>query len=208
MNLAGAERAAICDTFEKVGPEQPTLCGEWNTHDLLAHLLVRERQPWASGGIMVPFLAFLTDHAMRGYATTPWAEMIGKLRAGAPVWSPFAIGKVDVLANTAEFYVHHEDVRRGVPGWEPREPDAARDEELWSLVLRSARMMYRNSPVGIVLRRPGGEEHVVHTGKGVVTLTGEPGELLLHAYGRDEVRIDVMGAESDKDALAKTSRGI
>ena len=50
MSLATAERraAAICDTFEELGPDRATLCAGWNTADLLAHLLVRERQPAAA----------------------------------------------------------------------------------------------------------------------------------------------------------------
>lgn len=208
MGLAREERAAICDAFEKAGPDRPTLCGEWTTHDLLAHLLVRERQPWASGGILVSALAPLTERAMRGYAQTPWAEMIALLRGGAPIWSPFWIGKLDEQGNAVEFFVHHEDVRRGEPGWEPREPDIERDDELWALLRRMGRALYRNSPVGVVVRRPSGEQRVVKTGPGVVTVVGEPGELILHAYGRDEVKVEFEGASADIAALTGARRGL
>lgn len=208
MNLATAERAAICDELDRVGPERPTLCGGWDTRELLAHLLVRERTPWASAGIAVPALASLTTAAMASYAATPWAEMVGLLRGGAPVWSPFRIGAVDGLANGAEFFVHHEDVRRGVPGWAPRPPDAERDDALWALLLRMGRLLYRGSPVGIVVRRPSGRSHVLRTGPGVVTIVGEPGELVLHAFGRDAVRIELQGEPADVAALATTSRGM
>src|SRR5215207_11426266 len=105
MNLASDERAAICDEFERVGPDRPTLCEGWNTRNLLAHLLVRERQPWAAPGIIVPALAPVVERAMRGFADTPWQEMIDQLRAGAPAWSPYRIGKLDAIANGAEFFV-------------------------------------------------------------------------------------------------------
>lgn len=208
MSLASDERAAICDEFERVGDDRPTLSGDWKTRDLLAHLLVRERKPWAAPGILVAALAPLADRAMASYADTPWEQMVDQLRGGAPVWSPYRIPGVDDLANGAEFFVHHEDVRRGAPGWEPRPADATRDAQLWALLLKTGRLLHRGSPVGVVVRRPSGEQHVLRTGSGVVTIVGEPGELVLHAFGRDEVRIELEGSPADVAALAGSSRGI
>src|SRR5689334_18567661 len=136
MSLARAERAALSDTLEKTDPQQPTLCEGWTARELLAHLLVREQQPWASAGIVVPALAPVTAHAMRSYADTPWEKLVATFRSGPPAWSPYRIGRVDELANGAEFFVHHEDVRRGTPGWEPRGADETRDGELWALLKR------------------------------------------------------------------------
>ena len=82
--------------------------------------------------------------------------------------------------NGAELFIHHEDVRRGAPGWEPRPADDARDDALWALVTRMGRLLYRRSPVGVVVRRPSGEQAVIRTGPGLVTVEGEPGEILLH----------------------------
>jgi uncharacterized protein (TIGR03085 family) len=206
MTLASDERAAICDEFERAGPDRPTLCAGWTARDLLAHLLVRERQPWAAPGILVPALAPLTDRAMRAYDGTPWNDQVDLLRAGAPQWSPYRISRVDAVANGVEFVVHHEDVRRGEPGWEPRELDPARAAALWAQLLRMGRLLYRRSPVGVVLRRPSGERHVVRTGPGVVTIVGEPSELLLHAFGRDAARVELEGAAGEVDALADCRR--
>ncbi|WP_300018960.1 TIGR03085 family metal-binding protein [Pseudonocardia sp.] len=208
MSLATEERAAICDEFDRAGPDRPTLCGGWNTRDLLAHLLVRERKPWAAPGILLAALAPVTEHAMASYAGTDWGVMVDELRAGAPVWSPYRIGAVDDLANGAEFFVHHEDVRRGEPGWAPRPPDAARDAQLWALLRRMGRVLHRASPVGIVVRTPGGEQHVLRTGPGLVTVVGEPGELVLHAFGRDAVEVELEGSAADVAALASASRGL
>jgi uncharacterized protein (TIGR03085 family) len=207
MSLARAERAALSDTLEKTDPGQPTLCAGWTAHDLLAHLLVRERQPWASGGIAIPLLAPLTQQAMRGYADTPWQQMVDELRSGPPAWSPYRINRVDEAANGAELFVHHEDVRRGLPGWEPRESDETRDAALWSLVRRSGRSLYRRSPVGIVVRRPVAEQAVVKTGTGLVTVDGEPGEILLHAFGREAARVDLRGEPADVAAFEAAPRG-
>ncbi|WP_214405307.1 TIGR03085 family metal-binding protein [Pseudonocardia lacus] len=208
MNLAADERAAICAEFERSGPDKPTLCAGWNTHDLLAHLLVRERQPWTAPGLLVPALGPVVDKAMRGYADTPWPEMIDQLRHGPPAWSPFRIGKVDEMANGAEFFVHHEDVRRGEPGWEPRPPDAARDDHIWDVLGRTGKLAFRRSPSGIVLRRPSGEQQVVSTGRGVVTIVGEPGELLLVAFGRSAARVQWEGDPATVESVVASDRGI
>jgi uncharacterized protein (TIGR03085 family) len=207
VSLARAERAALSDTLDRTDPHQPTLCAGWTARDLLAHLLVRERQPWASGGIVIPFLAPLTERAMQGYADTAWKDMVEQLRSGPPAWSPSRIGRVDEAVNGAELFVHHEDVRRGRPGWEPRGADETRDGALWELVTRMGRLFYRRSPVGVVVRRPTGAQAVIKTGRGLVTIEGEPGEILLHAFGRDAVRVELRGQPADVDALAGSARG-
>ena len=40
-SLARRERLALADLAEQLGPDAPTLCGDWSTRDLLAHLVVR-----------------------------------------------------------------------------------------------------------------------------------------------------------------------
>ena len=207
MSLARAERAALSDTLDRTDPGQPTLCAGWTARDLLAHLLVRERQPWASGGIVIPFLAPLTERAMQGYADTAWKDMVEQLRSGPPAWSPSRIGRVDEAVNGAELFVHHEDVRRGRPGWEPRGADETRDGALWDLVAKMSKLFYRRSPVGVVVRRPTGAQAVIKTGRGLVTIEGEPGEILLHAFGRDAARVELRGQPADVDALAGSARG-
>jgi uncharacterized protein (TIGR03085 family) len=208
MSLATAERAAICDTFDAVGPDRTTLDAGWTTGDLLAHLLVRERQPLAAAGIMLAPLASVTEKAMRGYATTPWADRVNLLRGGPPLWSPFRIPAFDRLGNGAELFVHHEDVRRGEPGWSPRPADAERDAELWSVLGRMGRMMYKSSPVGVILARPSGERVVAKSGERSVTITGEPSELVLHAFGRSEVQVELDGDAADVAALGSVSRSV
>jgi uncharacterized protein (TIGR03085 family) len=207
VSLARAERAALSDTLDRTDPDRPTLCAGWTARDLLAHLLVRERQPWASVGMFVPALAGITDQAMRSYADTPWSQQVEELRSGPPAWSPTRLPRVDEAVNGAELYIHHEDVRRGEPGWEPRPADETRDAALWALVTRMGRLLYRRSPVGVAVRRPNGEQAVIRTGRGLVTVEGEPGEILLHGSGRDAARVELRGEPADVAALTGTSRG-
>lgn len=202
------ERAAICDEFERAGPDRPTLCEGWTSRDLLAHLLVRERQPWAAPGILVPALAPITDRAMAGYSDTAWPTMVDELRKGPPPWSPYRIGKVDEVANGGELFVHHEDLRRGAAGWVPRPADLHRDAQLWSVLSSTSRILFRRTSVGVVLQRPEGARQVVSTGQGLVTVIGDPGELLLHAFGRDAARVELTGLPPDVEAYRSAPRGL
>ena len=111
------------------------------------------------------------------------------------------------LVNGAELFIHHEDVRRGEPGWEPRGADETRDGALWALVSRTGRLLYRRSPVGVAVRRPTGEQAVIKTGRGLVTVEGEPGEILLHGSGRDAARVELHGEPADVAALTAAPRG-
>lgn len=207
MSLASQERAQLSDELLRVGPDRPTLCAGWTTRDLLAHLLVRERQPHAAAGILVPALASVTERAMDGYREMAWTEAVELFRAGPQSWSPLRFERVDAVANANEFFVHHEDVRRGEPGWEPREPDEERDTALW-VGARRLGVLLRRSPVGVVLARPSGERHVVKTGPGAVTVLGEPGELVLFAFGRDAARVELQGDPADVAALKGSPRGL
>lgn len=209
MGVAKAERAALCDLFTDVGPDEPTLCGGWQTRDLAAHLVVRERRPDAATGILVKPLASYTQRVQDGYAGKPWAELVDLVRSGPPLYWPTTIGLVDELVNTAEFFVHHEDVRRARPGWEPRPPDADRDAAVWAAAARSARMMLRRSPVGVVLRRSdGGLEITARRGPNTVIISGEPGELLLFLFGRDQVRLTFDGEQSSIGVVQGLTRGL
>ncbi|HEY0452339.1 TIGR03085 family metal-binding protein [Actinophytocola sp.] len=200
MAVSTDERAALCDLFTELGPERPTLCTGWQTRDLAAHLVVRERRPDAAPGILIKPLAGYTKRVQDTYARRPWAELVDLVRQGPPALSPTRIPAVDKLVNSVEFYVHHEDVRRAQPGWKPRDPDPERDAVLWAGVTRAGKMTLRRSPVGLVLRTPDGREAVVKRGPNTVLVTGEPGELLLFAFGRDEVVLDFEG---EQDAVAR-----
>ena len=209
MSTAQDERARLADLLAEVGPDQPTLCGEWTTRDLTAHLLLRERRPDAAPGILVGAFCGYTARVQQGISGQDWSVMVRDLRSGPPVWSPFRL--LDRLVNAAEYLVHHEDVRRGRAGWEPRSLPAALQHEAWRLVSGLARLSYRRSPVGVVLRSEvggtPGKEMTPKQGPRPVTLTGEPLELLLHAFGRDEVRVRFDGEDSDVAAVQALSRG-
>ncbi|MFE7265253.1 TIGR03085 family metal-binding protein [Streptomyces sp. NPDC057592] len=196
---AKRERLLLADLLEAAGPEAPTLCHGWTTRDLAAHVVVRERRPDAAGGILLGALKNRLERVQAEFAAKPYEELIQLIRTGPPRFSPYAVKQVDEAANTVEFYIHAEDVRRAQPDWSRRELDPVFADVLWARAERTARILGRRSPVGLVLRRPDGQTAVAHKGTPVVTVTGEPGELLLFAFGRQDAA--VVGMEGDKEAV-------
>ena len=118
---ARLEREALCDLFLDVGPDAPTLCEGWSTRDLAAHLIVRESRPDASVGLVFPPAAKHGERVRLEVAGRPWSWLVDEVRGGPPRWNPMGIPPIEKLANTSEFFVHHEDVRRAQDGWEPHE---------------------------------------------------------------------------------------
>ena len=119
-DLARAERQTLCDLLDEHGPDAPTLCEGWSTRDLAAHLVVREGRPDAALGILGGPLAAWTERVQSGAATEPYDKLLRLLRTGPPIWSQFRLPLVDGQANTVEFFVHAEDIRRAQPDWQPR----------------------------------------------------------------------------------------
>lgn len=198
---AQRERLLLADLLESSGPDAPTLCDGWTTRELAAHVVVRERRGDAAAGQLIPRLADRLERVSKEYAAKPYEELVQLIRTGPPRLSPFAIKQLDEASNTVEFYVHTEDVRRAAPDWTPRVLDPVFADALWSRLERAARVLGRRSPVGLVLRRPDGQTVVAHKGSPVVTVTGEPGELTLFAFGRQRAaQVEVQGEE---DAVAK-----
>ena len=205
MDLASSERDALADALLGVGPQAATLCAGWTAADLAAHLVARERRPDALPGLVVPPLAPWTERARRQQLARPFDELVAAFRQGPPPWSPFALPGADARANLHEHLVHHEDVRRAQPGWEPRElPDDVR-AVVWNAVAGRGRALYRHAPTGVVLVVPDGPRRQVRRGTVSVVLTGQPEELLLHAFGRiGHARVDVTGPPDAVAAFART----
>jgi uncharacterized protein (TIGR03085 family) len=183
---SAGERAALVNALRVAGPDAPTLCAGWTTHDLAAHLVARERRPDSGPGILLPAFEGWTERVRRGYTRRSFAQLLHKIETGPPRTSPFALPGVDAAVNLAEHFVHCEDVRRAVDGWRPRELPTDRSQALWRLVATRGRMLFRRAPRGILLAAPDGRQARVSAGDAGLTITGEPGELLLYAFGRRE----------------------
>lgn len=190
------------------GPDAPTLCGDWTTRDLAAHLVVRERRLDASPGILISALAPHTEKVQAQYATRPYADLLELVRTGPPIWSPLKI--VDAKANLGEMFVHHEDVRRAGPEWEPRDLGAKWDAALWSVARQMGRMAFRKAPCTVVLDGGEGRRLTPRRAAGTdeVVLSGTPAELALYVFGRDAVRVDFRGPESAVATVRALPRGV
>lgn len=208
ITLAASERRELCDLMDQVGPDAPTLCEGWTTRDLAAHLVVREGRPDAAGGILLPPLARYTARVQSSIAQRPWPQLVDLVRSGPPWWSPYSVPGLGDKINTMEYFVHHEDVRRAATGWEPRSADPRRAGVLWGLLRRGARVLYRNSPVGVVLRTPDGSERTARRGERSVTVVGSPEELTLHAFGRDQANVAIEGDQVDVAGFRSSQRGL
>lgn len=197
MTAARAERAALVETLRLSGPDAPTLCEGWATRDITAHMVIREARLDAAPGIVLPPLAGYTERVQKGYARRNWTGLVDQLAAGPPWYSPMR--PLDRFVNAAEMFVHHEDVRRAVAGWTVRPLDPDLTAALRRPLPLIARKSLGSAPARVELRTPDGSS-VTTVGSGPsVTVTGEPGELLLFAFGRDEVACAFAG---DEDAIA------
>lgn len=190
--LAQRERHALADLLLQVGPDAPTMCEGWTTYDLAAHLWTRETDPAAMLGTMGgPFAGLADARRERAKQQYPYEELVELVRAGPRPGSP--LRRFDQSANTLEFLVHHEDVRRGADLSVPeRELSYLDDEEIVRRLGVPAQLRLGRLGVQTVLVDEG-TGHVVRVGQGaVVTVTGPPTELALYVFGR-RAHVDVVG---------------
>jgi uncharacterized protein (TIGR03085 family) len=206
MTAAQRERAALVETMRTVGPNAPTLCGDWSARDLAAHLVVREGRLDATAGVAVPFLAGYTARVQRQVTeTTSWDELLAKVASGPPFYSPFKL--LDPIANLGEMFIHHEDVRRAQSSWEPRQLDDTMVKALGRGLPLMARLSLGKSPARVMLRTPDGKT-VAAVGRGPeLIVTGELEELVLFLSGRDEVRLTFSDAQAAQ-AVRAARRGL
>lgn len=208
VNHARVERAELCDLFESLGPHAMTLCDGWSAADLAAHLVVRERRPDAALGILAGPLARHGENVRRSYAARPWGELVGLVRDGPPLLSVFALPGVERLANTMEFFIHHEDLRRP-NGLEPRVMDSDMEDQLWTIVDRMSKMFLRKAPAGVTLRATDGRSTVARKADPMVTVSGDVGELALFIYGRQHAaQVMLDGPENAVSAVREANFGI
>jgi uncharacterized protein (TIGR03085 family) len=207
MNASQRERAALVDTLRTVGPDAPTLCAGWTTRDLAVHLVTRERRLDATFGIAIPFFAGHTAKVQNRIAqSNSWDDLVEMVSSGPPLYSPFKL--LDPVLNLGEMFIHHEDVRRAVNGWQPRVLDDATVAALARPLGLMSRMTLAKAPAHVLLQTPA-SQRIARVGRGeVVTVTGEPQELLLFVAGRDAANVEFEGAPETVAAVRAARRGL
>lgn len=235
---ARAQREKLADLLSELGPASPTLCEGWTAHDLAAHLVTRERVPWAAPGLVVGALHGVTERAERATMRShTFPELVEMFRAGPPWWHPTRFAVVDDAANAIEFYVHTEDLLRAAPGFaavgdsggfagavggsggavggaglglKSGDDVIADREALWGALRLVGLAGFRHSEVGVVAERTDIPGRLtLRRREPVVEIVGPPEELLLFAFGRRAAaRVELRGDPEAITALAGAPTGL
>ena len=203
------ERARLCDLFEELGPEAPTLLGPWTTRDLAAHIVLREHDYLAGPGLVVPGVwGRFAERRRRALALRDFPLLVATIRSGPPPGF-FRIGWVRRVPNLNEFFVHHEDVRRA-NSCGPRTNEHAMDEALWGNVSRAGFLARRLRGAGLELAWAGTAKTVrARRGEPTARLAGPPGELLLYLFGRQgAAQVEVVGPAAAVEAVRRARFGM
>lgn len=184
--ISAVERALLAGTLLRVGPNAATLSGAWDTHHLVAHLVLRESNPIGSVQSALPSLG---DPAVESRVrSAPYDFLVEQFRTGPPAFSIFRIPGSDKRANALEHFVHHEDVRRAQEDWTRRDLPTWAQNQIWTPLRFVAKGITRHAPFAVTLARTDtGEESVARKGDRPVVVRGLPSELALYVYGRARV---------------------
>jgi uncharacterized protein (TIGR03085 family) len=204
------ERARLADLLEELGPEAPTLLAPWTTRDIAAHLVLRERDPIAAPGLVLPGAwCRFAERRQSALALGDFAGLLATLRSGPPPGF-FRVGWVRRLPSLNEFFVHHEDVRRA-NGRGPRTNDQAMDQALWRNVTRTPWFLARRlHGAGLELQWAGTAKTVrARRGAPTARIAGPPGELLLYLFGRQgAAHVELSGPAPAVQAVQQTHFGM
>ncbi|MEJ5944718.1 TIGR03085 family metal-binding protein [Pseudokineococcus basanitobsidens] len=212
MTASSDERAVLAAALAAAGPDAPTLCEGWTTRDLAAHLVVREGRPDVALGMVLPPLAGHAARVTRRVRRQPYDDLVASFADGPPRLSPFRVPPLDAAVNSAEHFVHAEDVRRaGDAPVGPRDLSPAVRSALWATVRLRARGLYRGAAVGVELATPEGRSVVRRApeGAGTVVVRGDAGEVVLFTFGRGAVaHVELDGSPQDVAVVTGVRRSV
>jgi uncharacterized protein (TIGR03085 family) len=205
---AFAERLAMADLMARVGPDAPTLCGNWTARQLAAHVVLRERRPDAAIGIIARRFAGHTEKVLDAIADDDFPALLDRVRH-PPWWSPVSNPLLHESTNLTEMFVHHEDVRRAQPDWRPRALDDGLEAALWRQVQRQARLSLRRYRARVQVSAPGLGRFEAGRGGDHLTLDGPPSELCVFLTGRQaHSQVTIEGPVDSVDRLRHARLGV
>ena len=204
------ERMELADLLDELGPDAPTLLNPWTTRDLASHLVLREHDPVAAPGLVIPGAwGRFAERRREALAQNDFTWLVATIRSGPPRGF-FRINWVRQFPNLNEFFVHHEDVRRA-SGLSPRMNSAEMDAALWRNVNRAPWYLSRRlRGTGLELEWAGvGKTIRARRGEPVARLVGLPGELLLFLFGRrGAAQVEVSGPADAVEAIGRARFGM
>jgi uncharacterized protein (TIGR03085 family) len=204
------EREQLCVLLEEVGPRAPTLLAPWTTHDLAAHLVLREHDALAAPGLIVPGAwARFAERRRVAIKKQGFPRLVAMIRSGPPIGF-FRVGWVRRFPNLNEYFVHHEDVRRANALGSRINPPAE-DDALFRNVARARRFLTRRlQGVGLDLVWAGTDQIIsARRGQPTARVSALPGELLLFLFGRGEAAaVEISGSSEAVEAVKRTPFGM
>lgn len=190
--LRDRQKDRFCDALDAVDPGAPTLCAEWDAHDLAVHLWVLKHEPtvWPGEFTPIPRLkAYSRERTRRIREQWSYSELVERLRADK---GSIACMPGDSLEGhrhaLGEYFVHTIDITRA-NGLPEAPPDTEFEDALWRRVKVAAPALHLIATPSLILRRPDGDQARVSLplpGRRTV-VTGKPSELMCWVYGRTTV---------------------
>lgn len=191
------ERQHLVATLEAADPLAPTLCEGWEVRHLAAHLYLRRHRPWRSW--QQDENSVFAELAEQAKDPVAYRDLVGRFAAAPAPISLMALtdGPLGPVTNTAEYVIHHEDVRRGAGPVPARTLPAEHADALFDSVVQFSKLALRRLEVGVVLGVPGGRRRVVKKATDSVAVIGAPVELALLTSGRGRAAdVELLGSES------------
>ncbi len=204
-----SERHELSATLRRAGAHAPTLCGDWTTAELAAHLVLRERSlVELAGRLPVAPLRAKAERAIAQFVDRePYEQLVASFAAGPPALSPWSLPPVCEAVNLLEYVIHHEDVRRAGDAVAARALPVARQQAIWRRLRLAAPLTMRKVPIGVRLVWPGHGEFTTRLRSDAhVTVSGEPVELALLAFGRQQVAQLVYDGSAEDVARVSGAR--
>lgn len=213
MDTVQHERRRLIERLREVGPEAPTLCAGWQARDLLLHLIRREIIPHRVIGSWMP--SRVGDESGRRLGEVedaPFDDLLELFDSGRQKYSPLKIGVIDTFVNTLEYVIHTEDISRAqTPIIEEAYSDEAQ-RDIFSRLGAMAQVLLARSPVTVRLNAGTFGTKQVFLSKRhdrEVTVSGEPVELALFCFGRDDAaKVTFEGRDEDVEAVKKARLSI
>lgn len=183
------ERTALVSTLDVVGPDAPTLAGDWSTTELAQHVAAQDRLKGLPAFAARRLVLATNIRGTAAYLERPRIAAI--VNAGPASWDasmrrlrrppPNALTRHPVATITLwEYLVHHEDVRR--PASVPRGP-APDLTTVISWLLRYNRRRLEGTAIRIVTP----ESDWSSGAEPALTVRGTQGQIVLWLSGRGDM---------------------